>query len=285
MPLRELTPNRKREMKRLIRKIRNSFNDARFYARGHVFLDKVVLAHVSKALSVADAIMYLIDKGLPEEAFGLSRTIVEVAFNLRFVTNKHSERRAKRFVDYFAVWKMELIRRTLKHIYTVDERGKKIPRYSKQQLRAMIRDYKKLVRLARKYPNRGSWTETPNRKASRGGIGRIAYEPDSYEKLDGLPYKWEFDYDWIYFWTSQYVHGTVVSLDSHAVLPLEPFLMTAAPKAGKHTAGLAVFNTGLYLNKILVMAFRALGRSFPEGLADPLGELLISMSGREGTAS
>ena len=112
----------------------------------------------------------------------------------------------------------------------------------------------------------------------------MANEPDTYETLEGVPFKWEFDYDWIYFWTSQYVHGTVVSLDSHAVMPLEPFLMTAAPKRGKHTAGLAAFNAGIYLNKILVMAFRALGRPFHPGIAEPLGNLLTDMSKRAATS-
>jgi hypothetical protein len=277
MATRELNPKHKREMKRLVRKTRDYFNKTRFYARGHVFLDKVTLAHVSKSLSVADAVMCLIDAGLPEEAFGLSRTMVEVALNLRFITNKYSERRAKRFVDYIARWKMELIRKTLKHIYTVDSAGKRIPQYSKPQLRQMIKDYKKLVVLARKYPERvTSW-------AGKGGVWKMAKEPDTVEMLEGTPFKWEFDYDWIYFWTSQYVHGTAVSLDSHAVLPLEPFLMSMAPIRGQHTAGLAVFNVGIYLNKILVMAFRALGRPFDASLADRLGDLLVNMSKHQGT--
>ena len=276
----DLDPTHKREMKRMIRKTRAFFNRSRFYPRGHVFLDKVVLAHVSKALSTSDAIMCLVDADLPEEAFGLSRTLVEVAFNLRYITNKHSEQRAKRFVDYYARWKMELVRRTLKHMYTLDAKGVRVPMHTKSELRRLIRGYPKLLSLARKYPNRNSWTETRNRKASRGGAWKMAVEPDSYETLEGVPHKWEFDYDWIYFWTSQYVHGTVVSLDSHATLPLEPAVMTSAPGGGRHTAGLAVFNTGIYLHKILVMAFRSLGQPYDETLANPLEVLLRTMSKR-----
>lgn len=273
----KLKSKHKREMKRLIRLIRNHFNKTRFFARGHIFLDKVVLGHISKSLSVAEAVMHLVDRGLAEEAFGLSRTLVEIALNLRFITNKNSEARAKRFVHYFARWKMELMRRTLKHMYTVDADGNKIPQYTKAELRKMMRDYKQSVKLARKYPNRTSWTQTRNRK-SKGGVWMMANEPDKHEMLNGVPFKWEFDYDWIYFWTSQYVHATVVSLDSHAVLPLEPFLMTAAPARGRFTDGLAVFNTAAYLNKILISAFRALGHPFDPKLADPLGNLLVEMS-------
>src|ERR1041385_8737905 len=115
MPARKLTPKHKREANRLIRKIRQFFNTKRYYARGHIYLDKVALAHISKSLSVAQGVMCLVEAGLAEEAFGLSRTMVEIALNLRFITNRYAERRAKRFVHYFARWKMELIRRTLKH--------------------------------------------------------------------------------------------------------------------------------------------------------------------------
>jgi hypothetical protein len=62
-----------------------------WYPRGYVFLDRVVLAHVSKALNVAQGINALIDAAFPEEAFGLSRTMVEIALNLRFITNRNSE--------------------------------------------------------------------------------------------------------------------------------------------------------------------------------------------------
>lgn len=265
-------------MNQLIGKTRRFFNTRQYYARGHIFLDKVVLAHISKSLSVAQGVMCLIDAGLAEEAFGLSRTMVEIALNLRFITNRYSERRAKRFVHYFARWKMELIRRTLKHYNaSAKEQGVTVT-YTKPQLRKMMKDYKQLLKIARKYPNRTSWTETKNKKASKGGVWRMAMEPDRYETLQGAPFKWEFDYDWIYFWTSQYVHVSAIALDSHVVLPLEPFEMNPAPCRGKHTAALAVFNVGIYLHKILFIGFRAIGHEYPETLHEPLGKLLHEMA-------
>jgi len=84
----ELTPQRKREMKRLLRKIVTFIDNQTLYPRGNFFLDKVVLAHVSKSLNVAQSIMALIDAGFPEEAFGMSRTMVEIALNLRYITNR-----------------------------------------------------------------------------------------------------------------------------------------------------------------------------------------------------
>lgn len=265
-------PTHEQELKHTIDLIQSFFDKQRYYPRGNVFLDKVVLVHVSKSLTVARAVLSLIDAGFPEEAFGLSRTLVEIALNLRFITNKHSERRAKRFVHYYAKWKMELIRRTLKHFSRDEKDGR--PTYSKAELRKMLADYKTIATLARKFPNRTSWTETQNRKASRGGAWMMAQEPDKHEKVDGKPYKWEFDYDWIYFWTSQYVHATVISMEAHATFPREAFSIHIAPQRGQHTADLGAFNTALYLQKMLVMAFRAIKHPFPEELSEPLGGLI-----------
>lgn len=272
----------KRELKRIIRNIKLFLNKASYYPRGHVYLDKVVLGHVSKGVRVAESVVHLIDAGFPEEAFGLSRTLVEVALNLRFITNRYSERRATRFVHYLAKWKLELLRRMLKHFYRIDKKGNKIPIYGKPTLRKTIPDYKQLVKMARKYPSRTSWTETRNRKASRGGAWMMALEPDRHELLLGVPVRWEFDYDWIYFWTSQYVHATAVSMDaSHAVLPRDAFLIRGVSAGGQHTAGLAILNTGVYLAKILAIAFRALKHPLPSNLRDPLLKLLTSMNKSE----
>ena len=268
----------RRDVERAIVKIHRFFKKQRFHPRGHVYLDRVVLAHISKALSLSQSILCLVEAGFPEEAFGLSRTLVEIALNLRFITNRYSERRAQRFVHYFARWKMELIRRTLKHFHSLDDQGHKIPTYTKTQIRKMMTDYKQMVKIARKYPNRTSWTETRNRKASKGGVWMMATEPDKYEIVQGVPIKWEFDYDWIYFWTSQYVHATVLSMDSHAVAPREAFAVRIAPERGQQMAKLAVFNVTVYLLKILVMAFRAIGHELPQHLANPLWNLLKRMA-------
>lgn len=280
----------KREMRRLILKIEAFFNKERYYPRGHLYLDKVVLAHVSKGLNVAKAVMQLVDAGLPEEAFGLSRTLLEVALNLRFITNRNSERRAQRFAQYWGRWHMELIKRTLKHFYTIDAEGKRVPKYSKAELSKMMGDYTRSMKLARKYPRGTSWLDAPRRKSKKARVGRktrgrgvwmIANEPDKYEQVEGMPLTWNFDYDWIYFWTSQYVHASVVSMLSHAAAPGEPFSIDAAPT--RDVENIAVFNVGAYLVKILIMAFRAIGHTFDSDLADQLWKLLVSMRKRDRT--
>jgi hypothetical protein len=279
----KLKPRHKRELEHIGRKTQRYIDHLRVYPRANVMLDKVVMAHVSKALNVARGVVCLLNCGLPEEAFAQSRTLVEVGFNLRFITNKDSERRARRFVDYFAVWKAEQIRRALKHFKSdkKDQLGIPLPKYTKAQLQREAPNYAFFARRARKFPNPGSWTQASKKK--RGSVWKMAMEPDKHGERDllGAPATWEFDYDWIYFWTSQYVHATVVSMDSHAVLPTQVFKVYVAPQLGEHTAGLAIFNTALYLSKILAMAFRAIGHDFPSDLSTPLGDLLHELASDE----
>ncbi len=278
----KLKPRHKRELEHIVRKTQRYIDHLRVYPRANVMLDKVVMAHVSKALNVARGVVCLMNRGLPEEAFAQSRTLVEIGFNLRFITNKDSERRARRFVDYFAVWKVEQIRRALKHFKSdkKDQLGKPLPKYTKAQLQR-----KRQIMLF----SRGELASFQTRfldarsKKKRGSVWKMAMEPDKHGERDllGAPATWEFDYDWIYFWTSQYVHATVVSMDSHAVLPRQVFKVYVARQVGEHTAGLAIFNTALYLSKILVMAFRAIGHDFPSDISTPLGDLLHELASDE----
>jgi hypothetical protein len=293
MPHHPFTPQHKRDLKRILRDLQAYFDNAFIYPRGNLLLDRVVLIHVSKALRVAQSVMALIDAGYGEEAFGLSRTMVEVGLNLRFITNRHSVRRAQRFVDYKSVWQLELKRRSLKHFYQrdeqgqliLDEKGEKIPTYTKAELRKRMSDYPLHVKAARKFPKyASSWTDTRHRKGKRSkttGVRMMAKEPDRYEFVSGVPFNWEFDYDWMYFWTSQYVHGTVVCMESHAVYPRQPFSIHNAPARLKHTEGLAAFNTAAQLNKILLAAFRAIGHEYPAKLSTRMSNLLFSMIGKE----
>lgn len=174
---------------------------------------------------------------------------------------------------------MEQIRRAVKHFRGENKGGRQTPKYTRSQLRKVVPGYARLVKLAQKFPDKTSWTVTQNRKASRGGAWRLANEADRFERTaGGKPARWEFDYDWIYFWTSQYVHATVVSVESHAVIPREAFAVRIGPKRGEHTADLAVFNCALYVQKILILVYRVIGHPLPEKLANPLAVVVTRMA-------
>jgi hypothetical protein len=62
----------------------------------------ILLAHLSKVFALADSCLILLRQQHPDEAFGLARTIVECAANLRYLTQNPAEQtaRAGLFVEY-----------------------------------------------------------------------------------------------------------------------------------------------------------------------------------------
>jgi hypothetical protein len=272
----------KRQLKRATRTIASFMNEQQFHPRGNVLLDRVVLALVSKAVKVSQAVTCLIDAGLPEEAFGLSRTLVEVALSLRFITNRYCERRARRFVRYVGKWKVQMMHR-LARLTVLDNAGRSQPKYTRKQLQKMMPDYKLMLKWARAYPPSPAahWSQT--RYGKKGKKGRsssartLAEEADGYEKVNGARINWQFDYEWIYSWTSQFVHATAASMNSHVAGPRETFVVQVALDRTQGVEMSAVFNTALYLLKILKMAFRAIGQPFPAKTSAPLEKLLLQI--------
>jgi hypothetical protein len=269
----KLKPRHKREIKRAVQRIKLFLNKKRYHPRRNVLLDMVVFGLVSKAVRVAQAAVCLIDAGLAEEAFGLSRTLVEIALSLRFITNRYSERRARRFAFYAAKWKMQLMRRMLT-LTSAD--GK--PKHTKAELRKLIPDYKLMVKFARPFPKSPSAHWSQPRKGKQSNSRTLAFEADGHEKLNGKPVDWAFDYEWIYAWTSQYVHATAACMESHFTVPREVFRIHVAPDRNRGIDSTAVFNVALYLHKILKMAFTAIHEPFPEALSSPLEKILTEIT-------
>lgn len=265
-----------RELKKTVQQLRAFLNRQRLHPRGNVLSDVVVLAITSKAVSVAKAVVCLLEAGLSEEAFGVSRTLVEIALGLRFITNRYTERRSRRFAQYSAKFKLLMMKRLSE---LKDEKGK--IKYTKTELRKMMPDYKLMVKWARKYPRQpsASWSQARNGRASNART--MAMEADGHEKLNGQPVTWQFDYEWIYSWTSQYVHATSVSMESHLTLPREAFVVHIAPYRNNRIGLNAVFNTALYLDKTLRMAFPAIGHSIPTKMVERLESILTEIIGSD----
>jgi hypothetical protein len=53
-------------------------------------------------MTTARAVICLVREGFSPEAYGLSRVALEAFLSLRYIENKDSDGRAKRFTDYFA---------------------------------------------------------------------------------------------------------------------------------------------------------------------------------------
>ena len=273
----ELKP-KVRRLKKILNRITAYVDDQWIHPRKGSYLDASILTLLSKSLSISRSIVCLVQNGFGEEAFAASRTLLELALNLRYITNGRTpELRAKRYVQFVAKIKLEWGTRAVEHFS-----------WTEKSVRQQSAFYKEFQTLKRKYPKQ-SWLQA-SKKHSKG-IWTMAMEPDRFEQVAVVdsegepvldkrgrpkmkPFTWEFDYKIIYFWTSQFVHVTIDSLDNHAATPEKPFKVydpqTGTPARKTDLADMALFNTAITMHKVLVAAFRGLGHTYPEKLSKPI---------------
>jgi hypothetical protein len=114
--------------------------------------------------------------------------------------------------------------------------------------------------------------------------GKIVFNKRGKPKM--VPATWAFDYFWIYFWTSSFVHVNVDSLSNHAAVPGIPFKVYAkgCKRKGYLPADFgdqALFSTLVYLRAILIFAYRGLNSAPPENLLAALQEIVERSAGEE----
>lgn len=204
----------------------------------------VLLALLSKALTVARAICSLIETGFPAEAFGLSRTLVEIFLTVRYIANRDTETRATTYAEYFARVHAEWGEINAKYY---PERKLEEPAF-----------HEEAMKIAEKFKMKHAWTGV-------GGQTRMmAFEEDTVDvDADGQPFKSEFDYEVIYFWTSHFVHGTVMALDGHVLEPGEVFRVRAG-KPKQYLGDNALFNVLAFLLRAFICALRAMHEDQPK---------------------
>lgn len=87
----------------------------------------------------------------------------------------------------------------------------------------------------------------------------MALEEDTVEKNEhGLPFKNEFDYDALYFWTSHFVHATVVAVLGHACQRGQVFKVRARGRVTQKQGENALVNAVVFLSKGFVCGCRAM---------------------------
>lgn len=112
----------------------------------------------SKSLALARSTVCLVQGGFDEEAFGASRTLLELALNLRYITNgRNPEARAKRFVDFVAKIKMDWGRKSVEQFS-----------FPASEIRKDLATYKKFRSLERKFP-KNNWKIEEWGTSGRGG--------------------------------------------------------------------------------------------------------------------
>jgi uncharacterized protein DUF5677 len=209
-----------------------------------VVRNRVFLALFSKALTVGRAVCALVKAGFPAEAFGLSRTLIDIFFSVRYMSNNDTEERITTYVEYAARIQKEWIDLNAKYF---PNRPLQLP--------------DETIKTAAKFKSRHQWTP-------HGGQAKfMALEPDSFEVNElGKPITGEFDYDVFYFWTGQYVHVTIRALRGHAVEPGDVFRVRSNISIEKELGRLALFNTLTLLTKIAIQACRGMCEEQPEAV-------------------
>ena len=155
----------------------------------------VALALYSKSITVAEAIMALLDAGFSDEAFGMTRTLVDIFITLRYIANQGTDERAKLYYLYFA--------RDIEGWHSV---AKDFWPQMQQPLMSP-----RTIKAAARYPHPHRW--------SGKTVKEMALEPDTIEvnPVTGKPAVHDFGYRVLYRWTSHYVHPTIGALENHVV--------------------------------------------------------------------
>src|SRR6266481_5028752 len=236
-------PGTKQIIKR-IQKLERHLNKLKMVPATHRRRSFVILPLLSKALTVSRAICVLVDAGFAAEAFATSRTLLEILFSLRYITNKFTEERAEKYLKYQARVNLEWMNIAKKHLPKTASKLRVDPFTQK---------------IAGEFESRGNWT------GERAQTWVMATEEDTFE-LDeyGIGKKDEFDYDGYYFWTSQYVYATVAGIYGHTIKRGEVFKVRARNQEENHCSAYALFVTVGTLCKIFIRSCDAMNEAQPE---------------------
>jgi Family of unknown function (DUF5677) len=242
------------EILAIIEKLEHFLDDSGYIASTSYQGSKVLLALLSKILTTGRAVCILVNAGFGCEAFGLSRTMLEIFLTVRYISNDKTEERAAEYADYVA--------KATEHVLNVA--AKRCPD------KALPKLDRKFTEMAKKYRSPHTWS-------SQGGhVKTMAMEPDAYEvDASGNPIKQDFDYEHIYSQTSHYVHATIISLMGHGVNAGERFRVRANVVQDADKRNQALFNVLVFISKSFICAFRGLHDEQP---ADILEETRVMMT-------
>lgn len=230
-------------------------NQLRIIPATNVYRTKVVLPILSKALNVSRAICTLVKAGFPAEAFAMSRTLIDIFFCVRYMSNRDTDSRITTYVEHAGK--------------VHEEWGNIIKKFFPNNRVVYPSFHKDMLRLAKKFRSKHLWT-------GLGGQAKaMALEEDMRETDEqGKPFKNEFDYEVLYFWTSQFVHVTVRALDAHASPPGEVFRIRSTRRAEAPRGQDALFNVLVYLSKTMVCVCRIIREEQPEIILQDMQRLM-----------
>jgi Family of unknown function (DUF5677) len=229
---------------KIIGKLETFINRSKYVPAMGYYRGKVLLSLLSKALTTGRAVCALVDAGFAAEAYGLSRTLIEIFFTARYISNRDVEERATQYVEY--------IGKAQEHLRDIAARH--LPNTTVPPLREPF------VGMARRYKSPHSWLQS-----HMGHVKTLAMEKDAYETdPNGDPLTAAFDYEHEYHVTSFYVHVTIHALLGHSVSNGETFRVRANISQQRNLGEKALFNVLTNTSKSFVCAFRGLRDDQPE---------------------
>lgn len=237
------------EIVELIAKLERYIDTLEIIPATHQCRSAVMLALLSKALTVGRAICLLVESEFPAEAFAMSRTLMEIFFCVRYMGNKDTESRAETYAKYHT--------RVRQEWHTI------IMKYYPHIPVSSIALNTEVLETAKGFKHKAYWT-------GHGGQAKLmALEEDAID-LDehGKPAKSDFDYDVLYFWTSHFVHATVWGIEGHCAESGEIFRVRSRSWVDEGRGEDALFNTVVFLLKIFVCTLRAINEEQPDVLQD-----------------
>jgi hypothetical protein len=212
--------------------------------------DSIAFGLINKTFALSKACLTLLDSGFPDEAYGLSRSLVECAITLRYLTQDPDQRheRTLDFINYFLTYKQYWLHQGLERFVGKPEED-------------AIREYAKEIGL------------TPDPKSAfRHWSGKNSFiwtASTSDHPLDGPAITLEYRKSACavnYVQASSFVHCTQPALDNYFPEQQTPFFV--APSSGSYDqpSQEVLFIITIYLHSSIAYALFGFNWDRPEGL-------------------
>jgi Family of unknown function (DUF5677) len=221
--------------------------------------DTVGLTTVSKVIALSKACLKLVSSGFPDEAYGLSRSIVECADNLRFMTAEWDplDIRVRNYVEHHSAYKAYWAHYALE-LFAGRPDEKEIRDYMVAE--GIVPDTKAAFR---------HWS---------GSRGFIWDTTTIDHPLDGTvteKHK-KIAYASDYFQTSTFVHCSLPAIDNYAAAKVQPFQISTS--TGLHeTSQSTLFIVFLYLHSSIAYALFGMNMDRPPKLQEAFQETLDTL--------
>lgn len=193
--------------------------------------------------------MTLLDAGFSDEAFGMTRTLIDIFITLRYIANKDTDERAQLYYEFVS-----------KDVQTWHFDAKDYWPSTMQSLSA------RTIKIAARYRSPHRW--------SGKSVKDMALEPDTVEvnPATGQPAVHDFAYRVMYRWTSHYVHPTIVALFNHVVKAGRDNFVVRSGSGDM--MGQVVLHAASYVRVTMSSFYRCMGDPEPQRV-DKWGDALI----------